>query len=811
MRRVAGRRGWVWFGMFLTVVAVGTLVLAAWMVYLDREITAQFDGRRWDVPAQVYARPVELFVGKAITVDAFAAELRRLGYREVSKSMRAGTFHRSGQRGGGRIDLVSRRFQFWDGEQQVQRVVVGIDGGKVFGLRVNGENAALARLDPLLIGSIFPAHGEDRLIVRPDEVPPLLPAGLKAVEDQRFDMHPGVDPLGILRAAWVNIRAGAKREGASTLTQQLVRSYFLTTERTFSRKVIEALMAIILELRYTKRDLMNAYINEVFLGQEGERAIHGFGLASQFYFGKPLAELQPHEVATLIALVRGPSYYNPRSHAERAHARRDLVLKVMAERGVIDASTRDRAIAAPFTVLDRPSRNTVYYPAFMDLVRRQLGDEYDDQALTQVGLRIFTTLDPFTQATLEQSLSKGVERLQRQLPRRRHVELEGAGVVTTVQGGEVLAIVGGRRAGFAGYNRALDARRQIGSLVKPALYTAAFAQRRYHLASVLDDAPLTVELGGGKTWQPQNYEGRHEGPQPVVRALAASSNPVAVRGGWDTGIDDVADLVERMSGHRKVQRFPALLLGAVELTPFEVAQMYNTQANLGFRTPLRAVKAVVDAKGKPLDRFTLELEQVVQSAAAYQVNEAMVQVMQRGTARSAAPGLPAGVVFAGKTGTTNDFRDSWFAGFSGDHVAVIWLGDDRNKVTGFSGSRGALAIWAPLMAALPNRSYDPPLAPGMEQQWVDFATGLGALEGCGDAVMLPLPTDTRLPMKPECVLGVEGGDPLALPGELPGTPGDGSPGKAGEPGPAAPPASEPRKDNANPAQRMRTWLERMFE
>lgn len=799
--------------MFLSVVAVGTLVLAVYMVYLDREITAQFDGRRWDVPAQVYARPVELHVGKSVTADALASELRRLGYREVAKSMRAGTFHRSGQRGGGRIDLVSRRFQFWDGVQDVQRVVVGIDGGKVFGLRVNGADAPLARLDPLLIGSIFPAHGEDRLIVRPEEVPALLPAGLKAVEDQRFDMHPGVDPLGILRAAWVNIRAGARREGASTLTQQLVRSYFLTTERTFTRKVIEALMAIILELRYPKRDLMNAYINEVFLGQEGERAIHGFGLASQFYFGKPLDELQTHEIATLIALVRGPSYYNPRSHADRAHARRDLVLKVMAERGVIDANTRDRAIAATFNVLDRPSRNTVYYPAFMDLVRRQLGDEYDDNALTQVGLRIFTTLDPFTQSTLEQTLSKGVERLQRQLPRRRRVELEGAGVVTTVQGGEVLAMVGGRRAGFAGYNRALDARRQIGSLVKPALYTAAFAQRRYHLASVLDDAPLTVELGGGKTWQPQNYEGRHEGPQPIVRALAASSNTVAVRVGWDAGIDDVADLVERMSGHRKLQRVPALLLGAAELTPFEVAQMYNTQANLGFRTPLRAVKAVVDARGKPLDRFALELEQVVQSAAAYQVNEALVQVLQRGTARGAAPGLPSGIVFAGKTGTTNDYRDSWFAGFSGEHVAVIWVGDDGNKVTGFSGSRGALSIWAPLMAALPNRSYDPPLAAGMEQQWVDYATGLGALEGCGDAVMLPLPSDTRLPMKPECVLGLAPGDPFDLPVGLPDGPDGGEPARTGEGAPAqAPSVPVPREKGApNPGERMRSWLERMFE
>ena len=811
---MAGRRGWVWLGVLLTVVTVGTLLLAAYMVFLDREITQQFDGRRWDVPAQVFARPVELYVGRALTADSFVRELRRLGYREVATAKRAGTFHRSRTDLGGRVDLVSRRFQFWDGVQPVQRAIVQFHEDRLTGLRVDRASAALARLDPLLIGSIFPAHGEDRLIVRPDEVPLLLPAGLKAVEDQRFDVHPGVDPLGILRAIWVNVRAGERREGASTLTQQLVRSYFLTTERTFTRKIVEALMAIILELRYTKRDLMNAYINEVFLGQEGERAIHGFGLAAQFYFGKPLAELQPHEIATLIAIVRGPSFYNPRNHADRAHARRDLVLKVMFDRGVIDASTRDRAIAAEFTVLDRPSRSSAYYPAFMDLVRRQLGNEYDDRALTQVGLRIFTTLDPYTQSNLEQVLSKGIERLQRQLPRKRGVQLEGAGVVTTVQGGEVLAIIGGRRAAFAGYNRALDARRQIGSLVKPALYTAAFAQRRFNLASVVDDASLTVEMGGGESWQPQNYDGIYDGPKPLVRALAQSTNTVAVRVGWDAGLDDVADLIERMSGHRNVPRFPSLLLGAVELSPFEVAQLYNTQANLGFRTPLRAVTAVVDAKGKPLDRFTLELEQVVQAAAAYQVNEGLVQVMQRGTARGASAQLPAGIVFAGKSGTTNDYRDSWFAGFSGEHVAVVWVGDDANKVTGFSGSRGALSIWAPLMAALQNKSYDPPLPAGLEQQWVDFNSGLGALPGCGDAVMLPLPIGTRLPMRPECVLpdgSVDAADEQAFGNGVSGVaPGatDAAPDSAPVPGAATP---VERKPDGTPADRMRDWLRRVFE
>lgn len=732
-------------GALLLLAIVGAVGLAAYVFYLDREITSRFQGRRWDLPAQVYARPLELYAGRSVGPEALDQELHRLGYRPAPGANLPGTYRRVGNR----FELQSRAFRFWDGAQPTQHIIVDFAGGQIVKLSIERQTAALARLDPVLIGSIFTAHGEDRIIVRPDEVPPLLPAALKAVEDQRFDDHHGIDPLGIVRALLRDVRSGSLAQGGSTLTQQLVRSYWLSNERTVSRKVVEALMALILEYRYPKAELMNAYINEIFLAQEGDRAIHGFGLGSQYYFGKPLAELDVHEIALLVTVVRGPSWYNPRTHADRVRGRRNLVLKLLAERGVIDDQTRAHAAALPLDVQQRPTRSSAYYPAFMDLVRRQLRKEYQDEDLTTFGLKVFTTLDPLVQADLEQELSAGVDRLQKRF-RNGAVALEGAGVVTSVQSAEVLALVGGRRAGFEGYNRALDAKRQIGSLIKPVLYAAAFDSGDYNLATVIDAGNLDVPLGGGRVWQPRNYVQEPLPPMPIVHALADSVNTVAVRVGMAVGVAKVGALLEKMSGAADVSTNPSLLLGAVELTPFAVAQLFNTEANLGFRAPLRGVRSVIDAQGAALQRFPLELQQVIEPAAVYQVNEALVQVLRRGTAAVAAGQLPAGRVLAGKSGTTNDFRDSWFAGFSGDHVAVIWVGDDGNAVTGLSGSRGALTIWAPLMAHLAAQSYDPPLPNGLEQQWIDYTTGEGVRQNCGDAVLLPVPDGARVPMKPGC-------------------------------------------------------------
>jgi penicillin-binding protein 1B len=738
MLRGAGRllrRRWVWMPL-----AALLLLFAAWVAWLDVQVTSRFDGRRWTLPAHVYARPLDLYAGLTLSADALAAELRRLGYRSVAAPGQPGTWRRNGAR----IELVSRPFRFWDGAQAAQHAVVSFAGGSVSALRMpSGGELPLLRLDPLLIGSVFPADGEDRIILAPDDVPPLIPAALKVVEDRRFDAHPGIDAIGIARALVVNVTSGEVRQGASTLTQQLVRSYFLSNERTLSRKLREALMALLIEIHYDKADILNAYLNEIYLGQDGSRAIHGFGLASQFYFGKPLAELQLHEVATLLAIVRGPSYYDPRRHPQRTLERRNLVLRLLAGEGVIDKEEAARASGRKLgVVLDRTAAAS-YFPAFMALVHRELGAHYDADDLATEGLRVFTNLDPLVQAQAEQALGGGVRRLQRQ----QQPDLEGAIVVVNPQTAEVLAVVGGRRAGFEGYNRALDARRPIGSLVKPVVYLAAIEQGQT-LATLVDDAPVVVKLARGKTWIPQNFDGVAHGQVPLVRALAESMNMATVRLGTEVGVPKVLELLERLGVQTGAAPNPSLLLGALDMAPFEVAQLYATLASGGFHSPLRAVRSVQGPDGAPLQQFPLETEQAADPAAVYQIDQALVQVMQRGTGRGAR--LPAGVVAAGKTGTSNDLRDSWFAGFTQDLLAVVWVGNDANEPAGLTGASGAMSIWADLLGRLPLASFEAPPPEGLELIGIDYASGLQADATCADVVMVPVPQGTTVPWHPDC-------------------------------------------------------------
>lgn len=728
------------------------LVIALWVIKLDRQITTQFEGRRWTLPARVYAQPLELYAGEALSAEEFLTELERLGYRRVAQVKTQGTFSRNSER----VDLISRPFRFADEDRPQQTLSVTFNGGQLARLwDAKGQDVPVFRLDPLLIGSIFPTHGEDRIIVTPQQVPPLLPAALKVVEDRRFDSHIGVDPLGILRAVWVDMRSGSFDQGGSTLTQQLVRSYFLNNKQTISRKLTEAMMAVLLEAHFTKDDLMNSYINEINLGQDGDRAIHGFGLASEFYFGKPLSELQLHEIALLVTEVRSASYYNPRRHPDRALARRNLILDLLAEHQLVSKEDAERAKAKPLGVVNAKGTSSSYYPAFLDFVRRTLRRDYKDEDLTETGLTVFTTLEPRVQQRAEAALSSELTRLDRNA-KRKGVMLEGAAVVTSPQNGEVIAIVGGRQVGYSGFNRALDAKRSIGSLAKPIVYLAAVESGRYNAASILNDEPVVVKLSGGRNWTPQNYEKIPNGPVPMVRALAQSLNLATVNMGLDVGVDKVANEFIKLGLEQKPEVVPSILLGSINASPLEVAQIYNTFADGGFRTPLRAVRAVVDEQGKALKAFPLEVTQVADSAAVYQVNRMMLEVIRRGTGASARAKL-GNLVVAGKTGTSSDYRDSWFAGFSGSHVAVVWVGYDNNDPTGFSGSSGALPVWSNLMAGLETTSWDQPLPEGLLETNIDFMTGLGVTPSCEPkALSVAVPPDTVVSMRPGC------GEPTSL-------------------------------------------------
>lgn len=719
----------------LLVLSAGLIAFSVYLLSLDQQIRERFAGARWQLPAQVYASPTELYPGLNLRRETLQHELERLGYRPVPELQGPGTFIAAK----GSLQIQTRAFQFWDASQPSLQLGVKWDEdgnvAEVFDLEA-GAPRDIVRLDPMLIGSIYPKQGEDRVLVKLSQVPELMTKALIAVEDRSFYRHFGVSPKGVLRASIANMRAGRVVQGGSTLTQQLVKNFFLTSKQTWQRKINEAFMAMLLEAHYRKDEILEAYLNEVHVGQDGSRAVHGFGLGAQFYFNKPLSELRPHEVALLVGIVKGPSFYNPRRNPKRALERRNLVLGVFKEEGLITEPEYEAAVQQPLGLAG--ARGGVErYPAFVELVKRQLKGQYREDDLVSEGLRIYTTLEPRAQEALERRITGGLPQIEK--GRRIKAEtLEAAGVITSVDGGEVLALVGGRDTRYAGFNRALDARRSIGSLSKPFVYlTALMHPDRFNVQSLLPDEPVAVKLAGSKTWTPQNYDHQLHGPQPLVNALAQSYNLPTVYLGLQFGAKAVRDTLVAAGYGGDAPALPSMFLGAVDIAPLEVAQLYATLAANGYQAPLSAIREVQTKDGEPLSRFPLKLRQTLPEGPVYLLNWTLQEVLTRGTARSAYSVLPGDRAYAGKTGTTDDFRDSWFAGFGADRVAVIWVGRDDNKSTGLSGANGALPIWSQVMKDLNARGLEQVPPPDIEEQLVDPASGLKADEGCPGARSVP--------------------------------------------------------------------------
>ncbi|MEJ2575784.1 MAG: penicillin-binding protein 1B [Gammaproteobacteria bacterium] len=754
-RRGSGRR--VWLKWLLSLTVLGVLLLGGYTVFLAKEVRVKFEGKRWAVPARLYARPLDLYVGAPLSTTQLVHELEALGYRRVVHPKAVAQWSRNRDR----FLVRTRAFAFWDGDAPARFLDLRIRDGRLEALADadSGRDLDLVRLEPPAIGSIYPAHREDRVLVRREDLPERLVQALLAVEDRHFFTHRGIDPRGIARALWANVRAGRAVQGGSTLTQQLVKNFFLTPERSLWRKFNEALMALIVERRYDKDEILEAYANEIFLGQDGGRAIHGFGLAARFYFNRPLAELELPDLALLVGLVRGASYYNPRRHPERAKARRDRVLDAMAEQGSVGDDAAAGAKAKPLGVTPRGRSSTDSNPAFVELVRRQLRRDYREEDLTSEGLRIFTTLDPWVQHQAGQALDEGLAELAR-AGRKGADRLQGAGVVAGTQGGEVHALVGGRSADVAGFNRALDARRPIGSLVKPAVYLAALARpQAYTLLTPLQDRAVTLRTRDGQVWQPQNYDREEHGEVPLHAALARSYNLATVRLGMAVGLDAVVETLHAMGVEQEVQAFPSLLLGALSLSPLEVAQVYQTLASGGYRAPLRAIREVSTADGVLVQRYPLSVRRVLQEAPVFLLTRNLVEVTRTGTGRGLARYLDTKAGYAGKTGTTNDLRDSWFAGYGRDEVAVVWLGRDDNGPTGLTGSSGALPIWGRLMAALGAAHLETAAPDGVARVWVNPATGRLADEGCAGAVAFPFIGGSAPRERDPCSGGAGGAEP----------------------------------------------------
>ncbi len=734
----------------ISLLLLFSLVGVVYLVYLDQTVKIKFEGNRWAIPARLYGRALELYPGAQISQKQFQAELQFLGYSKVSSTKQSGTWSQNGNR----IVVRTRDFDFWDGRQYGRYLDLSFSPNGLASLKDSaGRSVPLVRMEAPEIGSIHPTHNEDRVLVKHSDLPKMLVRALMEMEDRDFYDHFGVDPKAIARAIWANITAGKMVQGGSTLTQQLVKNFYLTSERTLRRKLTEAFMALLLDARYSKDEILEAYANEIYLGQDGNRAIHGFGLASHFYFNRPLNELDLPKQALMVALVRGPSYYDPRRHPKRAKERRDLVLDVLYKRGVITKGEMEAAVRSGLGVTAKGNDVAGSYYAFLDLVRRQLRRDYRDEDLASEGLRIFTTLDPWAQKQAELAVAERLSRLEKdyRLPQGK---LEAAAIIAGVEGGEVLAVVGGRDPGFAGFNRALDAVRPIGSLVKPAIYLTALEYGgSYTVTTMLEDAPLSITTPNGKVWKPSNYDGESHGEIPLYEALAHSYNLASVRLGMDLGMQRVAETIKDLGIEREFNVFPSMFLGALSVSPIEVTQFYQTLAAGGFRSPLRAIREVLTPDGKTLQRYPLTVKQAVPAEAAYLLNWSLQQVVKQGTGRRLARYIGPEKKIAGKTGTTNNLRDSWFAGFSADMVAVVWVGRDDNKPAKLTGSSGALEVWGDMMGRLPLATGDRAKPEQVVQVLLDKENFLLADQNCGDTDVYPFIIGTEPTRESPCVGG----------------------------------------------------------
>jgi penicillin-binding protein 1B len=722
------------FWRFLRFALLAMLLAAAgFTLYLDFRVRSEFEGRRFALPARIFARPLELHAGLRIAQGDVADELREAGYREGARESESGWFARSG----GNLDIALRPFVFWDGPQPARRIRVIFDGGTVSGVRdLQGQEIPLARLEPVAIGGIYPANNEDRVLVRLKEVPTHLTQALIAIEDRSYFSHHGFDLRGIARAV-LSVFRGDRVQGGSTLTQQLVKNFFLTPERTVQRKATELVMAVLLELHYSKDEILETYLNEIYLGQDRDRAVHGVGLAALHYFGKPVQHLTLAESALLVGLVRGPAYYDPYRHPQRALERRNLVLRESREQGYATMQQYSLARAAALGVNPKAGIGTSPHPAFLQLVHRQLRREYAEADLRSEGLRVFTTLDPRVQQAAERVLSRKLAQFDKE-KRFGQPGLEGAVVVADGQAGEVQAVVGGRDPLYRGFNRALDAGRPVGSLLKPVIYLTALAEpSRYTLVTPIDDGPFTWKSRGAADWKPENYDKKFHGMVPLRTALAQSYNAASARLGTELGIDKVLANVQRLGVERELKPFAATLLGATDMSPFEVAQMYHTIATGGFRTPLKAIREVTLQDGTAVRRYPLAVEQAFAPEPMYLLAAAMQDVVREGTGQGLRSWIPPEISIAGKTGTTDEQRDAWFAGFTGDRVAVVWMGYDDNRAAKLSGAAAALPVWGELMAALNPESLDMPKPDGIENVLIDPASGLRADFSCSGARELP--------------------------------------------------------------------------
>ncbi|MDZ4814251.1 MAG: penicillin-binding protein 1B [Pseudomonadota bacterium] len=721
---------WCRIPLWLVVgVGLGFGLPYAW--YLNKLVRAGFESLSYELPSRVFARPLRLARGVPMSAEALRIELDAARYRKVDSIFEAGTYSVDVND----FQIRTRAFNDGEGEHPEVRLSVRLASGSVSAIEdlASGQKVELASVDPARIATLYGKSRQERRLVKVDEVSPLLVNTLLAVEDKHFYSHYGIDPWGIARALWVNLRAGETVQGGSTLTQQLVRNLFLDRRQRYTRKFNEMGLALLIEWRYSKKRILEAYLNEVYLGQQGGQAVHGVAAAAEFYFGREHNALAPNEVAMLVGLVQGPSLFDPRREPALAIKRRNLVLREMGQAKLISAVEVAAEQRQQLAISKTGALAQNRYPAFLDLVRAQLGRDYAESALRSEGLSIFTSIAPSTQHFAERSVVEKIKTLAKDT-----TGLQAAMVVSHARTGAIEAVVGDRDANRPGFNRAVTASRPIGSLVKPFIYLVALAQpERYSLMTPLDDSAITIRQKGGKVWQPRNSDNQEHGTVALIDALAKSYNLATVRLGLAVQVQKVERVLETLIPGADISPHPSLLLGATELSPLQVTQAYAYLAADGRMVGLSAVTAVLDRNGRPLSRYASSDNAGELVAAARLVSFALQETGRTGTA-SELGGLGLGrLQAAGKTGTSDDKRDSWFAGYTGSHLAVVWLGRDDNTRTTFYGATGAMRLWAGLFQNLPTEPLRINYSGNPEMHWVNPQSQSETDRECEGARSLP--------------------------------------------------------------------------
>ena len=717
-------------GVFIGIVSIAAFIfLAAVVAVIDYRVTSKLEGVLWTVPAKLYSRPMELAEGLKINKDNLVRELEMLSYEQVSNPDSPGQFNLSKND----LKIFLRGYQ----DQRSGVFDISFEQSEIQGIDNQlGISEDLIKLEPLVIGGMYPAHMEDRVLLNWPEVPQILIDTILAVEDQNFFKHYGVSLKSISRAFVKNIQAGEVEQGGSTITQQLAKSLFFSSAQTIRRKVMEAIASLLIEFHYSKEEILLAYINDVFLAQSGRRAIHGFGMGAQHFYGTSVKNLSTDQIAMLVGMLKGPSLYNPRRNPNNATQRRNLVLKILNRSNKINDSDYEDLIAKKLNLSAPNYRTETKYPAFHDLVRMELQKNFDENELRTKGLAIETNIDPVLQESLENSIRNTREQLVKKYGNRLS-ELEGAAIAVDVTSGEIKSVVGSTNPSSYGFNRSINAIRPIGSLVKPLIYlTALDRYDEYNLTTILDDSKLSIQ-SGGKLWEPDNFDKKFHGQIPLHVALWQSYNIASARLGLEIGYQNVEDMFLRLGINKNVPNYPSLFIGSFELSPYQAIQAYQTIAADGFHTPLRSIRQIKDTKGDLEFSYPYSIEQRIRPEPIALLKFAMQQTFIRGTARGYSQKDIQSWNAGGKTGTSDDQRDSWFVGFAGELLVLVWLGFDDNRPTPLTGRTGAFQVWKNFINDINPVKTEKTSLSRIKYVWTDMQDGLLSGKKCKNSLLVP--------------------------------------------------------------------------